>query len=127
METQVAPVEFVAPRIVESFEDALIRFLRNMEEYRRARYAKEFPGSLETWAKNEWQLAQMKGGKRFIRIATGGPNHTGSVFCFVEVATGKIFKAASYKAPAKHARGTIYASAFKEYGCGEHGANYIVR
>jgi hypothetical protein len=31
-----------------------------------------------------------------------------SVHSFVEVATGDIFKAASFKAPAKHARGNVY-------------------
>jgi len=56
-----------------------------------------------------------KGGKRYIKLVTGENDPTtgerrpgGSVHSFVEVATGDIFKAASYKAPAKHARGNIY-------------------
>lgn len=33
--------------------------------------------------------------------------HHPRLFCFVEIATGDIYKPASYKAPAKHARGNI--------------------
>ncbi len=56
-----------------------------------------------------------KGGKKYIKLiagendpVTGEPRPGGSVHSFVEVATGDIFKAASMKAPAKHARGNIY-------------------
>lgn len=41
-------------------------------------------------------------GKKFAKIV-----HSGSVFCFVELATGNIYKAASWSAPAKHVRGNI--------------------
>ena len=33
--------------------------------------------------------------------------HNPRLFCFIELATGDIYKPASYKAPAKHARGNI--------------------
>ncbi len=57
-----------------------------------------------------------KGGRKYIKLirAENDPDtgerrsYSGSVHSFVEVATGDIFKAASFKAPAKHARGNIY-------------------
>lgn len=51
-------------------------------------------------------------GKKYIRIVRhdvfeGVTREGGSAFCFVDAATGAILKAASWKAPAKHARGNI--------------------
>lgn len=41
-------------------------------------------------------------GRRFIKVITGS-----SVYAFVEIATGDIYKPASWAAPAKHVRGNI--------------------
>jgi hypothetical protein len=56
-----------------------------------------------------------KGGRKYIKLIrtesnfeTGEPQGQTFVHSFVEVATGDIYKAASFKAPAKHARGNIY-------------------
>ena len=46
-------------------------------------------------------------GKRFTRIVVTKYGDQRSVFCFVENATGDIYKAASWKIPAKHVRGNI--------------------
>lgn len=58
-----------------------------------------------------------KGGRKYIRIVhiDGFGGHR-SVWGFVEAATGNIFKAAGWKAPAKHARGNIETA--------EYGRNY---
>lgn len=48
-----------------------------------------------------------------------------SVYCFVELSTGNVLKAASWKAPAKHARGNIFAPN-PIAGVNEYGANYLV-
>jgi hypothetical protein len=68
--------------------------------------------------------------------ANGRPEYTGrSVFCFIaatdseskslgKVKRGDILKAAGYKAPAKHVRGSIL-SADPTSGVGLYGANYI--
>ncbi len=48
-----------------------------------------------------------EGGRKFIaidRVSTGSR----SVYCFVEVGSGNILKAAGFKAPAKGVRGNIY-------------------
>ena len=56
-----------------------------------------------------------KGGRKFIKLLRTESNPETSeqqgqtfVHSFVEVATGDIRKAASFKAPAKHARGNIW-------------------
>ncbi len=57
-----------------------------------------------------------KGGRKYIKLlrAENDPDtgerraYSASVHSFVEVATGDIFKPASFSAPAKHARGNIY-------------------
>lgn len=42
-------------------------------------------------------------GRKYIKIFCGS-----HIYCFIEKSTGDIFRAASYKAPAKHARGNIF-------------------
>ena len=67
-------------------------------------------------------LAVAKGGRKFskiVRVRASG--EVSSVHCFVENETGNILKAASFKSPAKHARGNINdadggASAMSPYG-----------
>ena|SRR6218665_2967328 len=51
-------------------------------------------------------------GKKYVRIVRhdvfeGVKREGGSAFCFVDIETGAILKAASWKTPAKHARGNI--------------------
>lgn len=43
-------------------------------------------------------------GKKYIRVVENG----GSAFLFVDRTTGDVLKPASWKAPAKHARGNIF-------------------
>lgn len=45
-------------------------------------------------------------GKKYIRVVRSDIGR--SVYCFVDMTTGDILKPASWKAPAKHARGNIY-------------------
>lgn len=59
-------------------------------------------------------------GKKNIRIIGDG-----SVFCFIRIEDGAVLKAASWKAPAKHARGTIFTTDSTQYGVGKYGANYL--
>lgn len=59
-------------------------------------------------------------GKRYAKIVSNA--YGTSVYCFVEIETGNILKAESWKAPAKHARGNIadknggWKTAVNEYG-----------
>ncbi len=70
-----------------------------------------------------------------IRVATGAKNYKiikcnaagedGSVFCFIEKSTGDIYKAASWKAPAKGVRGSIFDDNFSiGKGVNYYGAAY---
>ena len=66
-------------------------------------------------------------GKRYIRIFKAGTApHDKSVFCFVDMQQGStygdVLKAASWKAPAKHSRGSIFS---KAQGVGRYGALYL--
>lgn len=62
-------------------------------------------------------------GRKNVRIVATG---TGSryVFCFVRIEDGAILKAAGWKAPAKHSRGSIYVNAGQD-AVGVYGANYL--
>jgi len=69
-------------------------------------------------------------GNRYVKINRteefpGCNKRVASVYCFVDVASGDILKAASYKAPAKHSRGSVYAADFGASAVGPYGANYI--
>lgn len=60
------------------------------------------------------------------RIVLANPHK--SVFCFVRKADGAIFKAAGWKAPAKHPRGTIYianGNNVDAYGISPYGPVYL--
>lgn len=61
-------------------------------------------------------------GKRFVRIVKIESHGSKSVYCFVEKATGDIYKAASWKAPAKGVRGNVAKPAASS--CTDHGAVY---
>lgn len=48
-------------------------------------------------------------GKKFTKIAIGYVKSEGrSVYCFIDQSNGDIYKAASWKAPAKGVRGSIF-------------------
>lgn len=51
----------------------------------------------------------------------------GSVHCFVDLSNGDVLKAASWKAPAKHARSNLNDADGGRSGVNEYGANYIKR
>ncbi len=69
-------------------------------------------------------------GPKYIRVVRNdvfaGEERPGGVYCFIDTTNGNILKAASFKTPAKHARGNIFdanpLSAVTQYG-----AQYIRR
>ncbi len=101
----------------ESFQMALERFVNNVNEFRRAHFAKWF--SVTTPA----MVKVMEGGKVYIRVVSEEVGSR-SVYCFIEVATGDILKADSWKRPAKGRRGSVFSSDWASYGCTEYGAAY---
>ena len=101
----------------ESFQMALERFVNNINEFRRAHFAKWFPRTTPA------TVSVMEGGKVYIRVVSEEPGSRG-VYCFVNVLTGDILKADGWKRPAKGARGSIFSSDWAGYGCTEYGAAY---
>lgn len=69
-------------------------------------------------------------GPKYVRVVRQekrldtGEIHARSVYCFVQKDNGDILKAASWKAPAKHARGSIF-NADNLQGCGPYGVQYL--
>jgi hypothetical protein len=71
-------------------------------------------------------------GKRYVRIVTTRTNSDGtpdtmsrSVYCFVDTTNGDILKADSWKKPAKHSRGSIFAQDHGQSAVNWHGAHYL--
>lgn len=46
-------------------------------------------------------------GSRYVKVVSDNGTQT-SVFCFIDIKNGDVLKAASWKQPAKHARGNIF-------------------
>jgi hypothetical protein len=97
------------PKSGVTFDDALEGFRATAEGVAR----KHFADNDYTFAVPNVEIA--KGGRKYIKlIRTESDTETGEVrgqsfvHSFVEIATGDIFKPASFKVPAKHARGSIY-------------------
>lgn len=68
----------------------------------------------------------VKWGRKYAKIVTGTTTSHAmrSVFCFVNRENGDILKAASWKAPAKHARGNVLRDDRLD-AVGRYGANYM--
>lgn len=62
-------------------------------------------------------------GRKYAKVVreSYGSRHA---FCFIDLATGDILKAASWRAPAKHPRGNIFAPN-PTAGIGSYGADYL--
>ena len=65
-------------------------------------------------------------GRRYKRIVRTDANGSGRcVHCFVDTQTGDVLKPASWKAPAKHARGNIFDDRNGLGMMGEYGPAYL--
>lgn len=93
--------------------DAWVAKVHEMREtHREAHFANLDPVPLEI----------MKG-RKYARIVAVHSNQR-MCFCFVQLDTGDILKTATWKAPAKHARGNIFA-ADPLAGVTQYGAAYL--
>lgn len=64
-------------------------------------------------------------GGRYIRIVAERSDGSRYSHCFIDKSNGDVLKCATWKAPAKHARGNIFSAHNGLEGVGVHGANYI--
>jgi len=98
------------------FNLALDAFVNGVQARSDARYATDFPHSKAP------QFTVMPGAKNVRIVSSDGVSRY--VFCFVRIEDGAILKAAGWKAPAKHARGSIYVNAGAD-AVGDYGAHYL--
>lgn len=92
------------------------------------RYA-EFMKTLWPTCEANWYTIEHRGGTKYAKIVTVHPKSVGgSAYCFIDLTNGNILKAASWKTPAKHARGNIRVGSAENwwYGAlGAYGAAYL--
>jgi len=83
----------------------LDEWLNKAQEIVNANYANNFPGLIPS-------VLEMTDGRRYVRIDSIVSNGAGqrTVWAFVDKFTGDVLKPATYKAPAKHARGNLFDS-----------------
>lgn len=74
----------------------------------------------------------LAGGTKFLKIQKaemGGssdrPEMRYSAWCFINLTNGDILRPATWKAPAKHARGNVFATDFGLSCVGPYGPNYM--
>lgn len=96
-----------------AFDAALATFVAGVESI----YTKYMD---EHFALNHRETFRLEHGKARVRVVKGD-----SVYCFVEYSTGDVMKAAGWKAPAKHARGNIFAADHGLTNMGPYGPAYL--
>ena len=89
---------------LDQFKDVLEQFLNKWQDVIYEYFAKNF----ETL---EPSMLRYKIGKRYVKVSKcDNGSLVGSVSAFIDMDNGDIYKSASSKAPAKHARGNIYSN-----------------
>ena len=95
------------------------QFVTVVKAIRNEYYARHFP-SLEV------EDIRIKWGRKYAKLVVVTPEgRDGSVYCFVNIENGDILKAASWNAPAKHARGNVNSDDLGASAVGPYGANYL--
>lgn len=95
----------------------------------------EFVAALQERINNHWEdrfpnlippIIDIDYGHKYARIVkVDQPGGSKSVHCFIDLSNGDILKSASWKAPAKHARGNIFADDKGMSAVSEYGARYL--
>lgn len=85
---------------MENFNEKFFSFLKDCQLMINKHYTENFSNLTPA------ELSYSKG-RKYIKIVSNSQNHK-SVWAFVDKTNGDILKAASWAAPAKHARGNIF-------------------
>jgi hypothetical protein len=64
-------------------------------------------------------------GRKYAKVVKVREDGSASVHSFIDLNTGDIYKAANWKAPAKHVRGSILSEDGGMGAVSEYGANYL--
>lgn len=100
---------------VSAFQQAFSTFITAVEDLQASHAAESGKAP---------RKVEFNNGRKLIRVALRDGNlENRSAYCFVERSTGDIFKAASWAAPAKHARGSIFTP--EAYGITPSGCEYL--
>jgi hypothetical protein len=111
---------------MEATQTLLETFRSEVEKMIRTHYKT----NLALLAETSLPMITLEEGKKFVRVVRADKhlptgNITGrAVYCFVNKENGDILKPAGWKAPAKHARGSIHNANILE-GCGVYGVAYL--
>ena len=97
----------------KDFETAFASFFEGVKQISLGYFAKQYPNVKP----DEFSFQRLQ--KR-IRIVRAGACH-----CFVDLATGDVLMGASWKAPAKHARGNIFDEKNGLGSMGPYGPAYL--
>lgn len=116
-------------RTTPEFEAKLAAFLRNAQALIDIDNARTFKESRAKTGDPTFGGARLtiERGPRYIRVVKSDVNGASrSAYVFIDAANGDIFKSASWKGPAKHARGNIF-DANPLDAITEHGGRYMRR
>lgn len=110
------------------YKEALDQFVQTLHDREKARVAAKDQGKPARFRVDEGRMYDKVVRESGYNKRPGG----GSVFCFIKkhpnaakgAEVGDILKAASWKAPAKHSRGSIFNENQME-GVGAYGATYL--
>lgn len=96
-------LEFEVPEGL-SPEEALLNYVETVQQVYNDHFAEHFSNLVP-------DLIQVEGGRKYIKIshARDGGNGGKGVHSFINTENGDILKPASWRAPAKHARGNIFS------------------
>jgi hypothetical protein len=100
----------------EAFNGFIKAYSAKLEDYD----ARKFPASSARFA----PLVGVDEGSKYMKVWVSRGPGSKSVYCFVNRENGDILKAASWKAPAKGARGSIYDADNGMSAMGPYGAVY---
>jgi len=103
----------------EEFKKHLAAFLDHITKQKEENRLEHYP-SLQ---KTVYTASRGQVNVRIVAMDADGGSKT--CYCFVRVQDGAVLKSASWKAPAKHPRGTIVTDDPKDYGVGLYGADYL--
>jgi hypothetical protein len=102
---------------VQTIVERVEQFRNGVENMMVEYYTKHFPTLPMPAVSIDW-------GKRYARIVKDDGNQR-SVHCFVDLTNGDVLKAAGWKAPAKHARGSVLAEDYGISAVSVYGAHYL--
>ena len=108
---------------MKNFDAAFATFLAGCEKIYNDYMDANFPTNPRA------EFAFSKGRKNIkvfkVEKDSNGKIYSRSVHCFVDMTNGDVLKAASWKAPAKHARGNIFKDDNGLGGVTAYGAKYL--